>query len=163
MLAAVPKSMDHVTLLVGSLDAAKAFYVDLLGATLESELDADTFRRYVPDRAAEADNLENSPLHLSIRFAHGPRLDLFLSDRYPRSPRPHPHLAFGVSPQALDGCRDALNAAGVVTDGPRRLGPPGQASLYFSDPFGNLLELVAMGYPRPIPVGPPDLAALAPR
>jgi hypothetical protein len=65
-----------------------------------------------------------------------------------------------VPPDRLDACRDALVAAGIPTDGPRRLGPPGQASLYFADPWGNLLELVTTGYPHPIPIGPPELPPL---
>ncbi|WP_437610109.1 hypothetical protein WMF20_01680 [Sorangium sp. So ce834] len=44
--------------------------------------------------------------------------------------------------------------------GPTRLGPPGQASLYFNDPFGNRLELVTLGFTGEIPVGAPDVSAL---
>jgi hypothetical protein len=44
---------------------------------------------------------------------------------------------------------------------PLQLGPPGQASLYFNDPFGNHLELECLGFARPIPVRPPDSAKLA--
>ncbi len=54
-----------------------------------------------------------------------------------------------------------LNDAGIPTYGPTRLGPPGQASLYFNDPSGNHLELVTHGFVPVIPVGPPDMKALA--
>ena len=56
--------------------------------------------------------------------------------------------------------RERLNDAGVPTFGPTRLGPPGQASLYFNDPFGNHLELVTHGFVPEIPIGPPDMASL---
>ncbi|MCY1078883.1 VOC family protein [Archangium lansingense] len=45
-------------------------------------------------------------------------------------------------------------------DGPRRLGPPGHASVYFADPFGNVLEFVTMGYRGPVTDGPPDVSVL---
>jgi hypothetical protein len=49
----------------------------------------------------------------------------------------------------------------VPIDGPRRLGPPGQASVYFADPFGNTLELVTTGYEGVVLDGPPDVGRLA--
>jgi hypothetical protein len=48
----------------------------------------------------------------------------------------------------------------VPIDGPRRLGPPGHASVYFADPFGNTLELVTMGYAGSVSDGPPNVARL---
>ena len=51
-----------------------------------------------------------------------------------------------------------LESQGVPTQGPLQLGPPGQASLYFNDPFGNHLELECMGFTKPIPVRPPEMA-----
>ncbi len=65
---------------------------------------------------------------------------------------------------------DVLGAAYVMrvddetfrrTDGPLQLGPPGQASLYFNDPFGNHLELECLGFSKPIPIRAPDMAQLA--
>ena len=62
-------------------------------------------------------------------------------------------------------CRRAASKAGgnsflVLVDGPRRLGPPGHASVYFSDPFGNTLELVTTGYQGSVVEGPPDVSVL---
>ena len=57
--------------------------------------------------------------------------------------------------------RRRLAAEGVPIEGPLRLGPPGQASIYFNDPFGNHLELVTHGYVPDIPIGPPPMASLA--
>jgi hypothetical protein len=59
------------------------------------------------------------------------------------------------------GWKKRLADHGVPTFGPTRLGPPGQASLYFNDPFGNHLELATLGFTAEIPVGPPEMAALA--
>jgi len=72
----------------------------------------------------------------------------------------HPHHAFAVPPREMLRWKKKLEDAGVPTFGPTRLGPPGQASLYFNDPFGNHLEIVTQGYLPAIPVGPPDMAAL---
>jgi catechol 2,3-dioxygenase-like lactoylglutathione lyase family enzyme len=75
----------------------------------------------------------------------------------------HPHLALEVSPNDLLAWRARLEAAGIPTDGPRRLGPRGQASLYFNDPSGNQLELTALGFTGPLPVGAPTMAKLLSR
>ena len=61
----------------------------------------------------------------------------------------------------LLGWRRRLVEQGVPVDGPLRLGPPGHASLYFNDPFGNHLELECMGFPEPIPVRIPQMARVA--
>jgi catechol 2,3-dioxygenase-like lactoylglutathione lyase family enzyme len=81
----------------------------------------------------------------------------------PTKPKParHPHIAFDVDHDALDRWIERLAAAGIRVDGPRRLGPPGHASVYFCDPFGNLLELATMGYRGTVAMGPPDLDAIA--
>jgi catechol 2,3-dioxygenase-like lactoylglutathione lyase family enzyme len=70
--------------------------------------------------------------------------------------RDHPHVAFAVAPDDLLSFKRLLEAEGVPTDGPRRLGPPGQASLYFFDPFGNHLELTTTGFAGDAAIGPPD-------
>jgi catechol 2,3-dioxygenase-like lactoylglutathione lyase family enzyme len=156
--------LDHLTLPVHDLDVAERFYVEVLGATVLERFDAETFLKYRPDRAAELSNPRNSPLHLSVSLGGETRLDLFLQPwGQPELAQAHPHVAFEVAGQDLDLCAEVLKAAGVPVDGPRRLGPPGQASLYFVDPSGNHLEFMTMSYPRPVPVGPPDLAALGHR
>jgi catechol 2,3-dioxygenase-like lactoylglutathione lyase family enzyme len=158
--------VDHVTIPVADMAVAERFYVGLLGAELIIRIDAEFIRTVSggmpPERAAELNNPRNSPVHTSVRFGDaGPRVDLFLQDwGQPAWDQAHPHTAFGIAPGDMDRVRDALHAAGVPTDGPRRLGPPGQASLYFNDPFGNRLEFVTMGYERPVGVGAPDLAKL---
>lgn len=152
--------VDHLTLPVHDLDGARRFYVDLLGARLKRRLDREQFLRLRPDRAAEVD-APNSPLHLEVCFGEGPDLHLFLQrDRARPLPPPHPHLALRVASADLDAFATRLRSAGIPLDGPRRLGPPGHASLYFADPWGNSLELVTTGYAGPVAEGPPAMNAL---
>ncbi|MCB9760137.1 MAG: VOC family protein [Alphaproteobacteria bacterium] len=151
---------SHITLPVGDLDVAERFYVGLLGATKLRRFDRETFLRYRPDRADEAD-ADNSPLHLEIRFPGTTELHLFLQRGLaPRTPAPHPHYALSVAPGDLDAFTARLRDAGVPVDGPRRLGPPGHASVYFADPFGNTLELATFGYTGEVASGAPDVSVL---
>ncbi|MDC0670615.1 VOC family protein [Nannocystis radixulma] len=150
----------HITLPIHDLEVAERFYVELLGAKLVRKFDRETFLRYRPDRAHEAD-ADNSPQHLAVQFGNAVELHLFLQKGRSRPvPAPHPHLAMGVNPRDLDTCIARLKHANVKIDGPRRLGPPGHASVYFADPFGNVLEFVTMGYRGPVNDGPPDVSVL---
>lgn len=154
------ETINHLTLPVHDLDEAERFYVATLGATLVRRMDRDAFLRVRPERGDEADR-DNSPLHLAVRFADTPEIHLFLQrGRAKPKPAPHPHIAFDVDHDALDRWIERLAAAGIRVDGPRRLGPPGHASVYFCDPFGNLLELATMGYRGTVAMGPPDLDAI---
>jgi catechol 2,3-dioxygenase-like lactoylglutathione lyase family enzyme len=153
-------SVAHVTIPVADLDRAEAFYVDLLGAKLVERFDRATFLRYQRGRAAEAD-ADNSPLHLVLKFGDSPEFHLFLQRGLERRvPAPHPHIALQVDADELDAFRSRLCDAGVPIDGPRRLGGPGHASLYFADPWGQLLELVTTGYSGEVQHGPPDASKL---
>jgi catechol 2,3-dioxygenase-like lactoylglutathione lyase family enzyme len=159
-LHGVSRGVDHVTIPILDMDRAERFYVAALGADLLERFDAERFSKYRPDRVDELTN-ENSPLHLSVRFGAGPRLDLFLQHYgQPKTEQAHPHIAFEVDGKDLDGVKSHLQSAGIPVDGPRRLGPPGQASLYFIDPFGNKLEFMTHAYPGHAPVGLPDWKAL---
>jgi len=150
----------HITLPVDDLAQAESFYVELLGARLLRKIDREAFLRFVPGRAHEAD-ADNSPLHLELRFVDTPELHLFLQRGRPkRTPAPHPHIAMSVDADQLDTFVERLRRAGVPLDGPRRLGPPGHASVYFADPFGNMLELATVGYTGHVLMGPPDVSKL---
>lgn len=154
------EGVSHLTLPIQDLAIAEAFYVSLLGATLLRRMDRETFVEARPERSGEAD-AANSPLHLALRMGDSPEIHLFLQrDRTAPSPPPHPHLALEVDADALPVFLARLQSAGVPTDGPRRLGPPGHASIYFADPFGNSLELACMGFEGPVAFGPPDMASL---
>lgn len=151
----------HITLPVHDLARAESFYVGLLGARLLRKLDRESFLRVRPDRAHEVD-ADNSPLHLAVRFVDTPELHLFLQkNRAKPVPQSHPHIALSVDADELDVFVQRLIGAGVPIDGPRRLGPPGHASVYFADPFGNTLELQTMGYQGRVVDGPPDVTKLA--
>lgn len=154
------EGFHHITLPAHDLDVAERFYVGLLGAELIRKLDREAFVRVRPDRATEVD-ADNSPLHLAVRFGDGPELHLFLQRNWTKlAPPPHPHLAMRVDHDQLDAFTRRLRDAEVPVDGPRRLGPPGHASVYFADPSGNTLELVTMGYEGSVVEGPPDVSRL---
>jgi len=148
--------VDHITIPCRDLATAEAFYAGVLGARVLMRLDRDFLRKTGRDP-----DLEASAIHTSVVFDSGSRLDLFVQpDAAPPATAGHPHYAFHVSPRAILRWKARLNAQGVPTFGPTRLGPPGQASLYFNDPSGNHLELVTRGFVPGIPVGPPDMTLL---
>jgi catechol 2,3-dioxygenase-like lactoylglutathione lyase family enzyme len=159
-LRGLSKTIDHLTIPILDLDRAERFYVDVLGGELLDRFDAEQFLKYRPGRERELET-ENSPLHVSVQFGAGPRLDLFLQTYgQPKLEQAHPHVAFEVDGAQLDAVKTHLLGAGIPVDGPRRLGPPGQASLYFMDPFGNKLEFMTNAYPGEAPVGAPEWAPL---
>lgn len=147
-----------MTLPCHDLLAAERFYAGLLGGRVMLRIDEAFLRRM----GRPADEITRGR-HLSIVFDAGPRLDLFESrEGQPPPLADHPHVAFTVAPRDMLRFQARLHAAGVRTDGPRRLGPRGQASLYFNDPFGNHLELTAIGFSGELPVGAPTMARLLP-
>jgi catechol 2,3-dioxygenase-like lactoylglutathione lyase family enzyme len=152
-------ALDHVTIPVRDLALARRFYCDLLGAAYSMTVDDETFRRF--GRPPAETGGEGSH-HVSVYLGGSTRVDLFLQ----RSGQPaltagHPHYAFHVPPRHLLKWKGLLDSHGVATEGPLQLGPPGQASLYLNDPFGNHLELVCLGFSMPIPVRPPVMADIA--
>jgi catechol 2,3-dioxygenase-like lactoylglutathione lyase family enzyme len=150
------RGLDHVTIPCLDLRTAEEFYVGILSARVLMRID-EAFLRKV----GRFDDADKGAIHTSIVFSGGPRLDLFIqSEGQPPRHAGHPHYAFHVSPDTLLKWKRRLNDAGVPTWGPTRLGPPGQASLYFNDPSGNHLELVTRGFVAEIPVGAPDMNAL---
>jgi len=151
------RHVDHLTFPCGDLAVAEAFYVGVLGARVMMRVDEAFLRRM--GRPAE-DAARGK--HLSLVWSGGPRIDLFESPvGQPPLLAGHPHCAFAVPPGDLPRWKARLAQHGVPTQGPNQLGPPGQASLYFNDPFGNHLELTSLGFTGDIPVGPPDMGALA--
>jgi len=149
--------LDHVTIPCHDLPVAEVFYVGVLGARILMRID-EAFLRKV-GRFEDADK---GAIHTSVVFSGGPRIDLFIQpEGQPPPLAGHPHHAFHVRPGELLKWKRRLNDAGVPTYGPTRLGPPGQASLYFNDPSGNHLELVTQGIVPDTLVGAPDMNALA--
>lgn len=152
-------ALDHITIPVHDLAVARRFYCEVLGATYAMSVDDETFRRFGRPPAA---NGGEGAHHICVYFGGATRVDLFLQrSGQPAATAGHPHFAFKVSPGQLMRWKARLASHGVPTEGPLQLGPPGQASLYFNDPFGNHLELECMGFSQPIPVRPPEMARVA--
>jgi catechol 2,3-dioxygenase-like lactoylglutathione lyase family enzyme len=152
-------ALEHVTIPVKDLAIARRFYCEVLGAAYLMTVDDATLRRFGRPPAA---NRGEGAHHVSVYVGGGTRLDLFLqSTGQPASTVGHPHFAFKVSPRGMRKWLHILEARGIPFDGPIRLGPPGQASLYFNDPFGNHLEITCLGFADTIPIRPPATAGLS--
>lgn len=152
--------LDHITIPTTDLRLAEDFYVGLLGARVVLRIDRPLLMRM----GWSTEQIEkNYAVHISTTLGGGPRLDLF---EYPqglpqKSGPMHPHIAITVVPGQLLPWKKRLTGRGVIVAGPMRAGPPGQASLYFNDPFGNHLELVTMGFvDEELPIGMPDRSQL---
>jgi len=149
--------IDHVTVPVHDLDQARCFYCDVLGPFL-MRVDNEFFSRV---GRPSVDPATPGAFHISVLFGGSTRVDLFLQNFGQAAPtQPHPHYAFRVLARDLPKWKARLEAMEVPTDGPLRLGPPGQASLYFNDLFGNHLELTCFGYAKEIPVRPPEMSKI---
>lgn len=150
--------LDHVTIPVRDLAVARQFYCEVLGAAYAMTVDDETFKRF---GRPPAPNAGEGSHHVSVYLGGETRVDLFLqSSGQPPAASGHPHYAFRVPPRHLLRWKAALESRGVPTEGPLQLGPPGQASLYFNDPFGNHLELMCMGFSKPIPIRPPVMTSI---
>jgi len=152
-------AIDHITPPVHDLALARRVHCGILGADSFMRVDDETFRRY--GRPPAPHDGEGSH-HISVFLAGTTRVDLFLQ----HSGRPpvavgHPHIAFGVPPRQLLRWKAKLEAHGLPIEGALRLGPPGQASLYFNDPFGNHLELTCTGFSQAVSIRPPVPERLA--
>ena len=151
-------SVEHVTIPVRDLPTAKRFYCDVLGATHFMTVDDAVLQKFGRLPAARGGQGSH---HISVYLGGATRVDLFLQETgQPVSHNGHPHFAFKVSPFKLSKWKQILEGKGIPTDGPIRLGPPGQASLYFNDPFGNHLEITCFGYPVELQIRPPEMSSL---
>jgi catechol 2,3-dioxygenase-like lactoylglutathione lyase family enzyme len=153
-------AVDHITFPCDDLRLAEEFYVGVLGARVVMRITRSMLLRL---GWSDAMIDHERAAHLSVTLAGGPRLDLF---DYPqgrqRADCTHPHIALRVRPGSFLKWRRRLAAHGVTVSEPRRAGPPGQASFYFNDPFGNRLELVTIGFvDQELEVGMPDRSRLA--
>jgi catechol 2,3-dioxygenase-like lactoylglutathione lyase family enzyme len=154
------QSLDHITIPCHDSQIAEEFYVGLLGAQIVNRIDRRLLKRI---GWREEDIARNAAEHLSVTLGGGPRLDLFVYP--PGSPSAsapmHPHIAITVAPRRFLTWKKRLEDRGVSVAGPTRPGPPGQASFYFNDPFGNHLEIITLGFvARDLPVGVPDRSQL---
>jgi catechol 2,3-dioxygenase-like lactoylglutathione lyase family enzyme len=153
------RGVDHVTIAVTDLALARRFYCDVLGGTLMMTVDDAVLARF---GRPPAPNGGEGAHHHSVSLGGATRVDLFLQHAgQPAATIGHPHYAFAVSPSQLIDWRRRLQAEGVRVDGPLRLGPPGHASIYFNDPFGNHLELTCLGFTGAVEQRPPNMLATA--
>ena len=149
------KYLDHCTIPVHDLAAARDFYCNVLGAAYFMTVDDETFRRFGRSPAA---NDGDGAHHVSVFMGGRTRIDLFLQSRgQAASDLGHPHYAFHVPPGQLEEWKRRLERQGIPVEGPLQLGPPGQASLYFNDPFGNHLEIVTLGFIGEVQIRPPEM------
>ena len=133
------RGLEHLTIAVSDLAEARRFYCDVLGGALMMTVDDAMLARF--GRPPAPNNGEGSH-HLSVYLGGSTRVDLFLQHAgQPAAALGHPHYAFAVPSRDLAKWQRRLAGEGVPIEGPLRLGPPGQASIYFNDPFGNRLEL----------------------
>ena len=147
------RGLEHLTIPVTDLDEARRFYCDVLGGALLMTVDDDTLRKF--GRPPAPDNGEGSH-HISVYLGGMTRVDLFLQHAgQPSVAIGHPHYAFAVPARELPFWQRRLANEGVPMDGPLQLGPPGHASIYFNDPFGNHLEFTCMGYSGAVEQRPP--------
>lgn len=150
--------VDHFTIPVHDLERARAFYCDVLGAAYLMRVDDETFRRFGRPLAP---NGGEGAHHVSVFMNGSTRIDLFLQSRGGGAPDlGHPHYAFTLAARDLMKWKRRLAAAGIPLEGPLQLGPPGQASLYFNDSFGNHLELASLGFTGEVEIRPPEMSKI---
>jgi len=147
------RGVEHLTIPVKDLAVARQFYCDVLGGTLFMTIDDAALEKY---GRPPAPNGGEGSHHHSVYLGGATRVDLFLQQAGQAPPMlGHPHYAFGVPARDLLKWQGRLAAAGVKMDGPLRLGPPGHASIYFDDPFGNHLEITCLGFSGAVEMRPP--------
>ena len=153
------RGVEHLTIPVADLAVARRFYCDVLGGAVLMTVDDEMLRRF--NRPPAPDNGEGSH-HVSVYLGGATRVDLFLQHTgQPALTIGHPHYAFAVPARDLLAWQRRLSEAGVPIDGPLQLGPPGHASIYFNDPFGNHLEITCLGFSGAVEHRPPIGANIA--
>jgi len=126
-----PRGILETAIYVRDLDAARRFYVEVLGLEVLTEQKGrhvffrcgrGMFLVFNPDSTSREQTTVNGAT-LPLHGATGPT-----------------HMAFAVSEAELDAWRGRLNEAGVAVERVVHW-PNGGRSLYFRDPDGNSLEL----------------------
>jgi glyoxylase I family protein len=121
-------SFDYAILLCDKLDETRAFYRDVMGFSIETDLG-----RWVSFRVGAT--------LLTLR----PRGRSAVGDDGPTIPGSAAvQLAFRVPPPAVDACHAELVAKGVpILRGPTDLPDWRHRTLFFRDPEGNIIEIYA--------------------
>jgi catechol 2,3-dioxygenase-like lactoylglutathione lyase family enzyme len=132
------KKIDHVGLMVRNVDVSEEWYTRVLGAV--------PFARDGYE-IGEKTIMKSPYRHLFVQL-HDQRLELVESPDWRGFNRKDdfsmsPHYAFAVSPEALDWYMQRFDEMGVKWQGPIVHPPMTVASIYFTDPDSNHLELAA--------------------
>jgi catechol 2,3-dioxygenase-like lactoylglutathione lyase family enzyme len=125
-----PAAILESALYVGDLDAAEAFYRDVLGLGLITRVDG----RHVFFRCGEGVLLLFSAEATEIPPAPDARLPV-----PPHGARGPGHLCFAASAEEIETWRARLAGQGVAIEADFEW-PNGGRSIYFRDPSGNSLE-----------------------
>jgi catechol 2,3-dioxygenase-like lactoylglutathione lyase family enzyme len=132
------RQIDHVGMMVRNVDVAERWYVEVLGAV--------PFERVGYD-VNTTTKMRSPYRHLFVMIGDQ-RLELVEGPDWRGFTRPDdyamsPHYAFAVTPEALDWYLDRFDAMGIAYQGPIVHPPMPVASVYFTDPDSNHLELSA--------------------
>jgi catechol 2,3-dioxygenase-like lactoylglutathione lyase family enzyme len=123
-------ALSHVVLETTDLESAIRFYTEALGLSFIGEFDGEHFFTF--------------PNHQLI----GVKPVAALSDRTKRHGRAV-HVALNVRQEDFDRMLELIPACGGANQGDSRaddgLRPPGERSIYFSDPSTNKLQITAHG------------------
>jgi len=136
-------TVHHLAMAVPDMDKALGFYRDLLGFTVDWDMDhrsGEPLSRVVGLEAADA--------RVVMLKGHGLRLELF-HYYHPRGrdPGPRRQCDFGLTHFALqvkdvDQVYRRLSAAGVEFNCPPQVLRPGAKATYLRDPEGVTIELI---------------------
>ncbi|WP_187969741.1 VOC family protein [Aquibium microcysteis] len=125
-----PASILESALYVADLDAAEAFYAEVLGLERIAKVDG----RHVFFRCGPGVLLLFQPEATVIPPAPDARLPV-----PPHGARGRGHLCFSASAGEIDGWKAHLLARGIAVEADFEW-PQGGRSIYFRDPSGNSLE-----------------------
>jgi glyoxylase I family protein len=133
----VIRALDHLDLVVGSLERSIPFYQELLGLTESGEIEGERGERVVylrpdgPDRGSFALGLREQ------QSRHGASVDRYALGVH--------HIAFELGSRAeVDERAEWLRAHGAeIESGPAEYGyRPGYYAVFFYDPDGIKLEML---------------------
>jgi catechol 2,3-dioxygenase-like lactoylglutathione lyase family enzyme len=125
-----PAAILESALYVADLDAAEAFYAEVLGLERIARVDG----RHVFFRCGQGILLLFQPEATVAPPAPGARLPV-----PPHGARGQGHLCFSASADELDRWKAHLEARGIAVEADFEW-PQGGRSIYFRDPSGNSLE-----------------------